>query len=1223
MSLEPEKFNVNPVWNAMSTYAFLLSKLKVLICLSLFFGILYPSTPQLNPSDFHSPAEKPPMKKVTARPVSASKIGSVADEQMPPLGNAYTIPVVFHIVSQNPYAITDQQVINAVKDLNDAFAHAGAYAGGQGANTGISFCLARIDPDGGNTTGITRTESVLGDFDQDIENDRLKNLISWDTKQYCNIWLVDGIKSELLTTFSCGSWTRHHENGYAGLGGDGDYRDGIVIGEFGPLMAHEMGHYLGLSHIFVQGSCANTNCSVDGDGVCDTPPMSSLGGSCTNPQNSCYTDSLSGFAHDVPDLNSNFMSLSGACTNEFTAGQAAKMKNNLVNVRSGLISQNKCTSSCSENIIANFTRNNWFPATGDLIQFTSTSTGGTNYQWSVNGNVVGGNSPNFSQNFSMPGKYKVTLKVYNANPNCYANYTDYVIVTCGVMARFYPDKRVIASKDPIYLDTILFTNRSVNATSFSWLMSNDQGMAEQVVSTAKDLDYIFRTPGNYTVRLIAGNGSCSDTTSTFSFTVKDPTPDGAIAFTDIECYQQTKLKISLYVCDYGYAPILPNTPITFYDGDPKTDTANKLGTFLVPDSIIGSCCGKLYDYIVDIHKPGLNQLYGVFNDNGSTKPLQLPNTNLIESNYANNILLKTNFQFKASVAPPSATLQPGDTLQLSGQGSPGKVTSYLWSDSLGMSCVDCANPFYIAGRSDITKKLVVMSELGCVDSAFANIKVPVVDDYTMTIDQVECSKNDSLQIHFTVCNNFKRGGIPQGIPVAFYDGDPTTSNAKLLGPVFINNQAAQSKCVAYTNITRGTKAGTIYGVVNNRGIQIPIKLPDDSTFMENNYSNNIASFNYLPDTISVEPADTSVFADHSLVLKISSTVYDASSVKWMEGEGYKLNCTNCLSPMVEVSDNSVVQVQMLNQLGCLINGQSKIKVISPDLTVQILDAKCYTNDSLLVKFSICMNNQYDSVFKGIPVAFYDADPSAGAASLLNPVFYTPSEVVGNCQTYSTVIKYPTTEAVYAVVNSKGNYNTQGDTSFNETDYTNNIAQKTIQPFSVVIEPADTTLFKSTSVPLTTAISGGQATTYIWEPAEFLSCNNCAAPVATPSYSVEYKVHVKNEFNCVATGTSAVKIFTGGKVNIPNGFTPNGDGRNDIFFIMGNKDLQMLEDFSIFNRWGQKIFQVTHVPPNDPRFGWDGYINGTLAETGTYVYFVKIAFSDGTQQVFKGTVTLIR
>ena len=92
------------------------------------------------------------------------------------------IPVVFHIISNDPSTITDQQIIDAVADLNDAFAHTGPYAsGGDGVNTGIRFCLAKIAPDGGNTTGITRTNSVLSDFDSDLEDDRLKNLVSWNT----------------------------------------------------------------------------------------------------------------------------------------------------------------------------------------------------------------------------------------------------------------------------------------------------------------------------------------------------------------------------------------------------------------------------------------------------------------------------------------------------------------------------------------------------------------------------------------------------------------------------------------------------------------------------------------------------------------------------------------------------------------------------------------------------------------------------------------------------------------------------------------------------------------------------------------------------------------------------------------------------------------------------------------------------------------------------------
>jgi gliding motility-associated-like protein len=117
--------------------------------------------------------------------------------------------------------------------------------------------------------------------------------------------------------------------------------------------------------------------------------------------------------------------------------------------------------------------------------------------------------------------------------------------------------------------------------------------------------------------------------------------------------------------------------------------------------------------------------------------------------------------------------------------------------------------------------------------------------------------------------------------------------------------------------------------------------------------------------------------------------------------------------------------------------------------------------------------------------------------------------------------------------------------------------------------------------------------------------------------------VQNKYACTATGIADIKTFSGGKVNIPNGFTPNNDGRDDVFYILGSEDVKLIKDFSIFNRWGQKVFQVTNAEANDPKFGWSGFLNGKPADTGTYVYIVSIAFTDGTSQLFKGTVTLIR
>jgi gliding motility-associated-like protein len=1170
---------------------------------------------------FHNSEGLRPLQKLTP-------MRNLADFAIrPPAGPPYTIPVVFHIISSNPYSITDPTIINAVQDLNDAFAHAGAYAvGPPGANTQITFCLAKIDPNGGNTTGITRTQSVLGSFDQDIENDAMKSLVSWDTKTYCNIWLVDTVQNESLTSFSCGKWTRFFNNGYATFSGGGDYRDGIVTTGFGAILAALMGKYLGLKTTFSPSDCTNNNCSTDGDGICDTPPSSVIGGSCTSPQNSCTTDTISGFTVDVPDLTSNFMSMSGACANEFTTGQANKMQSNLTTVRGSLLVQNKCNPPCSENIVASFTRDNWSPAQGDLINFSSTSTGGTNYQWTVNGIVVGSNSASYSQSFLTSGKYQVTLKVYNANPNCYATYSDMVIVTCGVTARFTPNVRQIAAKKNILLDSILFTNKSVNATSYAWWMSNNAGMSPQIVSTQISLNYVFDTPGQYSVWLIATNGSCSDTTEKFNFPVLDPTFDGVMGISGAQCYKNDSIKITMRICNNGYSSSPTGTPVSFYDDDPSKTTTNKLSpTFYLPFPVEGRCCNT-FTFTVASNKPHLNQLFGVFNDSGTTKPLKLPNTLLPETNYANNIGTISNFQFQVVASPPTATLQPGDTLQLSAQSGPDSTASIVWSTPQNMSCINCINPSYIGEYEvdTITKTVIATSALGCADTSFAILKIPPYDDFTIKIDSADCAGTDSMVVNFSLCNNFKRGYIPQGLTVSLYDGDPALASSNLLGPIFSTPAVNPGLCASYVQSFKRTGTNMVYALVNDKDTTNTIQIPGDSLFLESNYSNNSDSFHYKSATVILTPSDTTVYNKQSVMVGIVSPIYDVNSTTWLPGAGYSLSCTSCLSPTVTVSGNAIVQMQTANKYGCFIKGIDTINIFPPDMTVEILGTNCYTNNTTRVKFRICMNNYYDTIFANLPVSFYDGNPFTGSPNLLAPTFYTQNQTSLTCDSFTQVVTTPTTGILYAVVNDKGgNISSIPDKAFDETDYSNDSAAQAIVPFIAFAAPTDTTVMRFSSVQIKGSVTGGQITNYSWEPDEFLSCANCLTPVVTPPYSIKYEFIAQNEYACTDTAFAEIKTFAGGNVDIPNAFTPNGDGKNDIFYILGSNKIKMIKEFSIFDRYGGKIFAVSNVPANDPSYGWNGNINGKRADMGAYAYFAIILFNDGSQQEYKGTVLVIR
>jgi len=1141
------------------------------------------------------------------------------------LSGPFIIPVVFHIISSDPTAITDQQIKDAVQDLNDAFAHGGPYASGSpGANTGITFCLARIDPDGGISSGITRTQSVLTDFDQDIEDDKLKKLVSWNTSQYCNIWLVDSVRNEYYTNFGCGNWARKFNRPYASFLPGGNYLDGIVATGFSSPLAALMGSYLGLLPTFVYGSCANNNCDTDGDGICDTPPASGPATTCTGFQNSCSTDTISGLKTDMPDLISNFMSFTaqGYCTRSFTEGQATKMRNTLAGARSSLLAQNKCDPPCSENITASFTRDNWLPVPGDQIHFTASATGGSNYQWSVDGVVAGSNSATFTQSFSQKGFHKVSLKVYNSNPGCFASYSDSVFVSCGVLARFTPDKRTIASKDQIMIDSIFFTNRSVNATSYQWWVSNNTGMDPQVISTGFNLSQIFHSPGTYSLWLVASNGSCIDTTEKFNFNVFDPTADGTVSFQDVVCYENTKVKVSISVCNNGYVSVPAGTPVTFYDDDPASGKANKINpVYNLPTEVPGKCCIS-YSTILDIGRPGLNQLYAVFNDNGSTNPVVLPNTSLPEINFKNNTGFVNNFQFRAKVNPPTATLEPGDTLQLSGSGGPGVVSSYLWSSSQGLSCTDCANPVFIAGKIDVTKKMIATTNYGCIDSAISEIKVPIADDYKIQIDSIECIKNDSALIAFTICNDFKRGVVPDGLKVSFYYGDPSTDSAHLLQPVYTVISDNQGKCLSFRGNFANVQPGSIFAVVNDNSLQAPVHLPADSLYLEKDYSNNTSSFQYQPGQIILQPADTTIHVNQSFVITIKSTIFDPASTIWDPGPGYTLSCVDCISPLVTATNNGTVTMHTNNQYGCRLAGTTQIHIIPPDFTGKILETHCYTNDSLLVKFLLCANNGFDSLAGGIPVSFYDGN-WGGQSKLLEPGFSTSQTTSGNCDSFSTTIKAPKSGNLTMVVNDKGLDNSSSpEKEFDETDYSNNSSTVAIVPFSATILPSDTTVGRFMPVTLHFEVSGGELSTFNWTPAEFLSCTNCAETVVTPPHSIQYELEVQNEYSCTAKAHAQINTFSGGRVNIPNAFTPNGDGRNDVFYIIGSQDIKIVKEFSVYNRWGQAVYRASNFPANDPGFGWNGLVNGRPASAQAYVYLAIIEFTDGTQQIFKGSVVLI-
>ncbi len=165
---------------------------------------------------------------------------------------------------------------------------------------------------------------------------------------------------------------------------------------------------------------------------------------------------------------------------------------------------------------------------------------------------------------------------------------------------------------------------------------------------------------------------------------------------------------------------------------------------------------------------------------------------------------------------------------------------------------------------------------------------------------------------------------------------------------------------------------------------------------------------------------------------------------------------------------------------------------------------------------------------------------------------------------------------------------------------------------------DAGIFVTITAGQSTQLNGTGGVGYTWSPPDDLSCVNCPDPVASPTVTTTYTMTVTDSLGCskMDTVTVFVEMDCSGGVFLPNAFSPNGDGQNDVLYVRGSC-IQFME-FSVFNRWGELVFRT-----NDPAIGWDGNWRGTPCENAVFTYVIKGTLFDGTEIDKKGNVSLIK
>ena len=172
--------------------------------------------------------------------------------------------------------------------------------------------------------------------------------------------------------------------------------------------------------------------------------------------------------------------------------------------------------------------------------------------------------------------------------------------------------------------------------------------------------------------------------------------------------------------------------------------------------------------------------------------------------------------------------------------------------------------------------------------------------------------------------------------------------------------------------------------------------------------------------------------------------------------------------------------------------------------------------------------------------------------------------------------------------------------------------------SVDIESSKNVLEEGENAVLTATYSPSSLNViYSWSPKETLSCPDCPNPTATPTADTWYILTVTTASGC--SGVDSVLIAFKkecGEAYVPNMFSPNNDGNNDVFVPKGKCIVKGM--ILIYNRWGELIFRT-----DDIHQGWDGTQNGKEVNSGVYVYKIDLVTEEENTLHLNGSVTLVR
>ena len=828
---------------------------------------------------------------------------------------------------------------------------------------------------------------------------------------------------------------------------------------------------------------------------------------------------------------------------------------------------------------AKFNTSNGTCVNSTVLFTDSSTTDGTNaihyWQWNYgDGKIDSLTSGPFEHSYTQAGQYYVQLKVTDAK-GCTDSLKLATPVIISKPFAYYTATNLVTCPGKI----VNFGNASTGA-NLTYLWSFGDGTDSVAFRPA----YTYLADGIYTTRLIVTDRyGCKDTMTRVNYvSIQSPKADFIMSDSIVYCppllvqFTDSSTNAISRVWDFGdssSSTIL--SPSHFY---------LNAGNYTVKLTITGpGGCISVKEKLIQISGPR-----GTFNYTAQTgcNPLTInfTGTSLSPASYV--------FDFNDGSLETSVSSNISHTFTYPGSYLPKMILVDANGCQVPILGLDTIVVKGVHAKFDFSKTLLCDS--GIVqfsDSSFAN---DIITNYSWSFGDGRTANTQNPAHTYTTVGNYSTTLIIT-TQTGCKDTAVTTTPITIYASPKISMLATGNGCtplqVAFVGQLAPTDTSTVSWLWNfANGNTSTLKQPTVQVYTNGGIypvtliaTNSVGcSTKALKNIEAYQTPIVNAGADTLLCNGSRITLAASGALNYTWSPAIGLSCTNCATPVTNTTTNTIYKVIGTTTQGCK----------ATDSVLVTVKNKFRLNVSTPAK--IC--NGQTSIIKANGADTYIWSPSNG----LN----NTTDSIQNAQ--------PNTTTNYQVIAS------DKVGCFKDTGY----VKITVFPIPTVEAGIDRKINVGQSIDLIPIISS-DVTEVIWQPTDGLTRNTFPSITVRPNQTTDYTVEAKNVGGCLAKDKVTVFVVcNGGNVFIPNTFSPNGDGVNDVFYPRGT-GLFKIKSFNIFSRWGEKMFEKNSFDANDPSFGWDGTFKGTKLTPDVFIYSIEIICSNNTVLLYRGNVALVK